>query len=158
MGEASLSVLILSIRTCCGNSDYAFGYFLFLAALAGIWKRSACQLSLESTGQYIPHEREVSDVVIPRRSNGSIVIKCQIGKSDVGANGRTVEYAGGGAALGAIIGPIAGGGKGAAIGAGAGAGAGAITQIMTKGGSIRVPAESVLTFSLDKMLKVSAAE
>jgi hypothetical protein len=80
------------------------------------------------------------------------------GKSGVGANKRTATYTGGGAALGAIIGAIAGGGKGAAIGAGAGAGAGALTQILTKGRSIKVPVESVLTFNLDKPLKVSAAE
>jgi len=78
------------------------------------------------------------------------------GKSGIGANKRTAEYTGGGAALGAIIGAIAGGGKGAAIGAGAGAGAGALTQIITKGGSIKVPVESVLTFRLDKSLKVKA--
>lgn len=82
----------------------------------------------------------------------------QKGKSGVGANKRTATYTGGGAALGAIIGAIAGGGKGAAIGAGAGAGAGALTQILTKGGAIKVPAESVLTFKLDKPLKVTAAE
>jgi hypothetical protein len=82
----------------------------------------------------------------------------QKGKSGVGVNKRTAEYAGGGAAIGAIIGAIAGGGKGAAIGAGAGAGAGAITQILTKGGAIKVPAESVLTFQLDKPLKVTAAQ
>src|SRR5690606_22041996 len=70
------------------------------------------------------------------------------GKSGIGANRRTAEYTGGGAALGAIIGAIAGGGKGAAIGAGAGAGAGALTQILTKGRTIKVPAESVLTFRL----------
>lgn len=80
------------------------------------------------------------------------------GKSGLGANRRTAEYTGGGAALGAIIGAIAGGGKGAAIGAGAGAGAGALTQILTRGGSIKVPAESVLTFRLDKPLRVTAAE
>jgi hypothetical protein len=79
------------------------------------------------------------------------------GRSGVGANRRTAEYTGGGAALGAIIGAIAGGGKGAAIGAGAGAGAGALTQILTKGRSIKVPAESVLTFKMDKSLKVNAA-
>ncbi|HEX8984151.1 MAG TPA: hypothetical protein VF767_01915 [Bryobacteraceae bacterium] len=79
------------------------------------------------------------------------------GKAGVGANKRTATYTGGGAALGAIIGAIAGGGKGAAIGAGAGAGAGALTQILTKGGAIKVPAESVLTFRLDKTLKVTAA-
>lgn len=79
------------------------------------------------------------------------------GKSGMGANKRTAEYTGGGAAIGAIIGAIAGHGKGAAIGAASGAGAGAITQIVTKGGSIKVPAESVLTFKLDKPLRVVAA-
>ncbi len=79
------------------------------------------------------------------------------GKSGLGANKRTAEYSGGGAALGAIIGAIAGGGKGAGIGAGAGAGAGAITQMATKGGSIKVPVETVLTFRLDKPLHVVAA-
>jgi len=78
------------------------------------------------------------------------------GKEGVGANKRTATYTGGGAAVGAIIGAIAGGGKGAAIGAGAGAGAGALTQIVTKGGSIRVPAETLLTFQLDKTLRIAA--
>ena len=82
----------------------------------------------------------------------------QKGKSGVGINKRTAEYTGGGAALGAIIGAIAGGGKGAAIGAGAGAGAGALTQILTKGGSIKVPEESVLTFQLDQPLQVTAVD
>ena len=81
----------------------------------------------------------------------------QAGKSGIGANKRTAEYTGGGAAVGAIIGAIAGGGKGAAIGAGSGAAAGAITQIVTKGGSIKVPVETVLTFKLDRTLRVVAA-
>ena len=80
------------------------------------------------------------------------------GKSGIGANKRTAEYTGGGAALGAVIGAIAGGGRGAAIGAGAGGGAGALTQVLTKGGAIKVPAESVLTFRLDKPLRVSAVQ
>jgi hypothetical protein len=80
------------------------------------------------------------------------------GKSGVGANKRTATYTGGGAALGAIIGAIAGGGKGAAIGAASGAGAGALTQILTKGPAIRVPAESVLTFRLEKPLRMVAAQ
>ncbi len=82
----------------------------------------------------------------------------QKGKSGVGVNKRTAGYTGGGAALGAIIGAIAGGGKGAALGAGAGAGAGALTQILTKGGAIKVPVESVLTFTLDKPLRVAVAQ
>jgi hypothetical protein len=82
----------------------------------------------------------------------------QRGTPGIGANRRTGEYTGGGAALGAIIGAIAGGGKGAAIGAGAGAGAGALTQVLTKGSSIRVPAETILTFKLDKPVRIVAAK
>jgi hypothetical protein len=82
----------------------------------------------------------------------------QKGRQGLGANKRTAELTGGGAALGAIIGAIAGGGKGAAIGAGAGAGAGAVTQIATKGGAIRVPAETVLTFQLDKPVQIIEAK
>jgi len=79
------------------------------------------------------------------------------GRSGVGLNKRTGEIAGGGAAIGAIIGAIAGGGKGAGVGAGAGAGAGALTEILTKG-SIKVPAETVLTFRLDQPLRVAEAK
>jgi hypothetical protein len=82
----------------------------------------------------------------------------QKGKSGIGANKRTATYTGGGAAIGAIIGAIAGGGKGAAIGSGAGAGAGALTQTVTKGGSIKIPVESVLTFKLDKPLGVTVTQ
>jgi len=82
----------------------------------------------------------------------------QKGRDGVGKNRRTAIFSGGGAAAGAIIGAIAGGGKGAAIGAASGAGAGAATQIITKGGSIRVPAETVLTFKLDAPLHVVAAK
>jgi len=82
----------------------------------------------------------------------------QKGKQGIGANKRTAVYTGGGAALGAIIGAIAGGGKGAAIGAGAGAGGGALTQVLTKGGAIKVPAETVLTFQLDKPVKIVEAQ
>jgi hypothetical protein len=75
------------------------------------------------------------------------------GKQGIGANKRTAEFAGGGAAIGGIVGAIFGGGKGAAIGAGVGAGGGAATQALTKG-TIRVEAETILTFKLDKALKV----
>jgi len=78
------------------------------------------------------------------------------GQQGVGANKRTAIFTGSGAAIGAIIGAIAGGGKGAAIGAASGAGAGAITQVVTKGGSIKVPAETILTFKLDRPLRVDA--
>jgi hypothetical protein len=75
-------------------------------------------------------------------------------KDGIGKNQRTAEYVGGGAVLGTIIGAIAGGGKGAAIGAAAGAGAGAGTQVLTRGKAVRVPAESVLTFRLERPLQM----
>ena len=75
-------------------------------------------------------------------------------REGVGANKRTGQFVGGGAALGAIIGAIAGGGKGAAIGAVAGAGAGAGTQIITRGKEVHVPAETVLRFQLDRPLRL----
>ena len=79
------------------------------------------------------------------------------GHQGVGANKRTAEMAGGGAAIGAIIGAIAGGGKGAAIGGGSGAGAGALAEILTKG-SIKIPAETILTFKLDAPLRIVEAQ
>lgn len=79
-------------------------------------------------------------------------------KEGVGANKRTGRYVGGGALVGSIIGAIAGGGKGAAIGAATGAGAGAIGQTVTRGGSVRLPSESLVTFRLGRPLMVGGAD
>ena len=68
----------------------------------------------------------------------------------IGKNKRTAETTGGGALLGTIIGAIAGGGKGAAIGAVVGAAGGATAQVLTRGHDVRVPAETVLRFQLDR--------
>ena len=81
----------------------------------------------------------------------------QKGRQGLGANKRTAEMVGGGAAIGAVIGAIVGKGKGAAIGAGVGAAAGAGTQVLTKGKEVRVPAETVLSFRLDKDLRLEPA-
>src|SRR5688572_16004408 len=79
-------------------------------------------------------------------------------KEGVGKNKRTGKYVGGGALIGSVIGAIAGGGKGAAIGAVAGAGAGAAGQTVTRGGSVRLPSESLLTFRLDRALRMGGAD
>jgi len=79
-------------------------------------------------------------------------------KDGIGKNKRTAEYIGGGAVLGTIIGAIAGGKKGAAIGAAAGAGAGAGAQVLTRGKKVDVPKESLLTFRLDKSLRMGVAD
>jgi hypothetical protein len=77
-------------------------------------------------------------------------------KRGVGANKRTAEYGGGGAAIGALLGGIFGGGKGAGIGAAAGAGGGLLTQIFTRGKVVKVPAETLLRFRLYRTLVLKA--
>jgi hypothetical protein len=67
---------------------------------------------------------------------------------------NTAEKVGGGAILGGIIGAIAGGGKGAAIGSAAGAGVGGGVQAATKGQQIKLPSETVLSFTLQAPIEV----
>ena len=57
--------------------------------------------------------------------------------------------------IGAIIGGIAGGGKGAGIGAAAGGGIGGGVQAATKGQQIKLPSETVLTFTLQAPVTVT---
>jgi hypothetical protein len=65
---------------------------------------------------------------------------------------RNLALIGGGSGLGALIGGIAGGGKGALIGAGAGAAAGTAGAAATGKREEGVPAESLLTFSLQSAI------
>ncbi|HVB36936.1 MAG TPA: hypothetical protein VND92_00295 [Vicinamibacterales bacterium] len=74
----------------------------------------------------------------------------------IGKNKRTAEAVGGGAVLGSIIGAIAGGGKGAAIGGMVGAAGGAGAQVLTRGRDVRVPAETVLKFRLDRAVTLQS--
>jgi hypothetical protein len=76
----------------------------------------------------------------------------------LGTNRQTAEYVGGGALLGTIIGAIAGGGKGAAIGAAVGAAAGAGSQVVTRGSNVTVPAESLLTYRLERELTLGVPD
>jgi hypothetical protein len=73
-------------------------------------------------------------------------------KPGIGKNRRTAKFLGGGAAAGSVIGAIAGGGAGALVGGFLGAGAGAGAQTLTRGRSVRVPAESLLIFRLEQPL------
>jgi len=69
---------------------------------------------------------------------------------------QTAGAVGGGAAVGAIIGAIAGGGKGAAVGAAAGAAVGTGVQVVTRGQTLKVPAETLLEFKLQQPLAIEA--
>ena len=80
------------------------------------------------------------------------------GRAGLGANKRTLEFAGGGAGLGAMFGGIFGGGKGAGIGAASGAVAGGLTQLFTRGKQVKVPAEAEMYFRLDQTLVLRPRE
>jgi hypothetical protein len=82
----------------------------------------------------------------------------QSNREGLGKNRRTAEMVGGGAVLGTLLGAIAGGGKGAAIGAVAGGAAGAGVQVLTRGKEVKVPAETTLTFRLDKPVRLVSAQ
>jgi hypothetical protein len=69
-----------------------------------------------------------------------------------GKNKRTAEFLGGGAAIGGLFGAILGGGQGAAIGAASGAGGGFFSQLFTRGKQVKVPAETILHFRLERPL------
>jgi hypothetical protein len=73
-------------------------------------------------------------------------------RKGIGKNARTVKLVGGGSIFGTIVGALAGGGKGAAIGAVSGAAGGGLLQTLTRGKSVEVPVESVLTFRLERPL------
>ncbi len=80
--------------------------------------------------------------------NGKTVYSSAVsrqGKSHTKSNATKI---GGGAGAGALIGAVAGGGKGAAIGAAAGAGAGTGVAVATGKQEVKIPAESVLTFTI----------
>lgn len=77
------------------------------------------------------------------------------GPEGIGANKRTLEFAGGGGGLGALLGGIFGGGKGAGIGVAAGAAGGLVTQLMTRGSQVQVPAETEMYFRLYRNLILS---
>jgi len=122
------------------------------------------------------------NLLVPRGSNAELIVR-RIGRDEVAVdldsitvNGhrygvaateteaeaartspnkkRVGEFTGGGAILGTILGAVAGGGKGAAIGAAAGAGAGALTGLSTRGKTLNVPVESLVTFRLEQPIRI----
>ncbi|HEY2114712.1 MAG TPA: hypothetical protein VGJ51_06460 [Candidatus Angelobacter sp.] len=80
--------------------------------------------------------------------NGETVYSSRVSRQGKSHTKSNVTKIGGGAGAGALIGAVAGGGKGAAIGAGAGAAAGTGVAAATGKEEVRIPAESVLTFTI----------
>ena len=79
-----------------------------------------------------------------------------VNKSSGSRTAKSGEVIGGATALGAIIGALAGGGRGAAIGAVSGAGVGTAAQVATSGERVKVPSETVLTFTLQNPLDINS--
>ncbi len=77
-----------------------------------------------------------------------------IERAEKGKGKRTAGFIGGGAGGGALIGGLAGGGKGALIGGLIGAGAGTAGAAFTGNKEIVIPAETTLTFRLERSLTV----
>src|SRR5262249_4842530 len=69
---------------------------------------------------------------------------------------RPLAWIGGASGAGAVIGALAGGGAGAAIGAGAGAAAGAVTVVVRGRRDTRLPAETVMNFSLRSAVQLKS--
>jgi hypothetical protein len=117
-------------------------------------RRNNDDLSIDFESLTINGERYAIDTSATNAvgTTGSLGDTIKSGAGSIGANKDTAEYIGGGALLGTIVGAIAGGGKGAAVGAAVGAAAGAGAQIYTHGKKVSVPAESLLTYRLDRDL------
>jgi len=126
--------------------DGSNGQIVIKSATKGSRIRGASDLVLDLQSVTVGGRRYLVDTVDVQKK----------GRDTVGVNKRTAIFTGIGAAVGAVVGAVTGGGKGAGIGAASGAGAGAIAQVITSGNSIKVPVETVLTFRLDKPLKVVA--
>jgi len=124
----------------------------------------------------IPQGAEITGRVAELKSSGHFTGKPELALelTSVSMNGRkytmhtdqysregssrgknTAAKVGGGAAIGSIIGAIAGGGKGAAIGGVVGAGAGGGVQAASKGQSVKVASEALLSFRLESPLTVT---
>jgi hypothetical protein len=111
---------------------------------------------IEEAGTFTGSPSLVIDLVEMNLNNTAYALSStQVEERGSSQSQRTGVVVGGGAALGALIGAIAGGGKGAAIGAVVGGASGAGYQVLTKGDRLKVPAETVLEFTLqnDLMLR-----
>ncbi len=79
----------------------------------------------------------------------------RVERVEKGKGKRSAVMTGGGAGLGAIIGGVAGGGKGALIGGLVGGGGGAAGSAFTGNKDLVLPAESVLTFDLERSVTIN---
>jgi hypothetical protein len=109
----------------------------------------------EQSGK-ISGRTELTLDLVSIRVNGRMVdlVTEEVTTASESRTGKSAKVIGGTAAVGAILGGIFGGGRGAAIGATSGAGAGAAVQVLTKGQTVKIPAETRLSFTLQNPIKI----
>ena len=87
----------------------------------------------------------------------SVGILTSVHQEQGGARGKqTAMFAGGGGALGTVIGTIVGGGVGLLIGSGIGAAGGAVVQAVRGAEPLRIPAETLMLFTVQAPVAVEA--
>lgn len=86
----------------------------------------------------------------------SIAVRTNFYQESGASRGKeTAKVAGGGGLLGGMLGAISGGKKGSLIGAGIGAAAGTVVQRVRGRGRVRIPAESLVLFTLQSPVRVN---
>jgi hypothetical protein len=112
-------------------------------------------VDLQSAGKFAGQSLLVLQLDSITSNGGSYNLQTDQYRKEGSSRGKsTAEKVGGGAILGGIIGAIAGGGKGAAIGTAAGAGVGGGVQAASKAEAIKLPSETVLSFTLQAPVTV----
>jgi len=140
---------------------------------AGVSERILAVMVSQGVGRQLPVGIEINvrliDSIDSERNNagdefratlsdpirlGEAVVAPRGADASASRGARTAKSAAAVGAVGAIIGAIAGGGRGAAIGAGAGAAAGAGSQVFLDGQRVRMPSETILTFTTQEAVKL----
>ncbi len=86
----------------------------------------------------------------------SIAVRTNFYQENGASRGKeTAKVAGGGGLLGGVIGAISGGKKGSVIGAGIGAAAGTVAQTVRGRERVRIPAESLVLFTLQSPVRMN---
>ncbi|HEV8131549.1 MAG TPA: hypothetical protein VGQ81_09860 [Acidobacteriota bacterium] len=110
---------------------------------------------VQQSGEFKGRSQLTIDLVeMTLRGTSYTLTTSQVQERGASRTRKSEAVIGGGAALGAIIGAIAGGAKGAVIGTVVGGAAGAGYQVLTKGDKVKIPAETVLEFTMQQPLYV----
>src|SRR5262249_23046045 len=114
------------------------------------------RLATEKSSGKLTGKAELTLELVSITANGKTipVATSSVAEYSGSQTNSTLKKAGIVGAIGAVIGGIAGGGKGAAIGAGAGAAAGAGSGVFMKGQRVKVPSETLLTFTTQSSIKL----